>query len=495
MATRVLDLWRAMQGVRLTILALVLLVALSFGAAAVASASPVVQQDDKLGQVSGDPAQSADEAKKEQTDEAPAPDGPGQTADSSPGDPAAGQQSQQGSTTEELLARRRAKFARLAPPERDGVESGLHFLETSYVVQRIRAGWHGFHPKLGGLPSGAGQAFGVVWRQDGIGVKYPDERTPNKVDFELGAAASIRGYLLVGTDLAFRRIAASPFNLQFHAGFQRNTQDDFFGFGPESREEDRTDFLYEQTGGGVTVWWQAPQWLSIGGAAAYRDNNVASGTDPLFLSTEQLFDPGDIPGLEDQGAFLKYDGFVEVDWRNDGNPYRGGFYAVRVTDWRDQDFGRFDFRQLEVDLQQYIPFLMDKRVIALRAKTVLSDADDGQGVPFFYQPTLGGSKELRGFRTYRFRDLNSLLLTAEYRFEIWIAMDMALFVDAGTVFRDHDDLDLRDLKTNYGFGFRVKTAQSTFLRADFAFGGEGFRYWITFDNVFDDLPLYRRGFR
>ena len=282
---------------RSTILALVLLVALSFGAAALASASPVVQQDGKPGQVSGGPAQSADEAGKEQADEAPAPDGPGQTADSSPGDPAAGQQSQQGSTTKELLARRRAKFDRLAPPERDGVESGLHWLETSYVVQRIRAGWHGFHPKLGGLPSGAGQAFGVVWRQDGIGVKYPDERTPNKVDFELGAAASIRGYLLVGTDLAFRRIAASPFNLQFHAGYQRNTQDDFFGFGPESREEDRTDFLYEQTGGGVAVWWQAPQWLSIGGAASYRDNNVASGTDPLFLSTPAI--------LQAMEAFLK----------------------------------------------------------------------------------------------------------------------------------------------------------------------------------------------
>ena len=105
-------------------------------------------------------------------------------------------------------------------------------------------------------------------------------------------------------------------------------------------------------------------------------------------------------------------------------------------------------------------------------------------------PTLGGSKELRGYNYGRFTDKNMLSLTAEYRAEVWMAMDLALFVDAGKVFAETSQLNFKDLRTNYGFGVRIKTSLSTFLRADVAFGGEGMHYYITFDNSFDSVPLF-----
>ena len=209
------------------------------------------------------------------------------------------------------------------------------------------------------------------------------------------------------------------------------------------------------------------------------------------MRSDYLGDCSEIPGLAEQPSFIRSDAFVEIDWRNPGNPYRGGFYAFRWSDWRDQDLGRFSFNKFEVDLHQFIPFLGDRRVIALRARSVLSDADDGQQVPFYLLPRLGGNKELRGFDYARFTDLNSILFQAEYRIEVWLAMDLALFADAGRVAADRDDL-FEDLEVDYGFGFRVKSARSTFLRADFAFGGESFRTIIAFDSVFDDLPFFRR---
>ena len=46
-------------------------------------------------------------------------------------------------------------------------------------------------------------------------------------------------------------------------------------------------------------------------------------------------------------------------------------------------------------------------------------------------PDLGGARRLRGFREFRFRDRNSVLATAEYRWEAWWLLDMAVFVDGG----------------------------------------------------------------
>jgi outer membrane protein assembly factor BamA len=58
-----------------------------------------------------------------------------------------------------------------------------------------------------------------------------------------------------------------------------------------------------------------------------------------------------------------------------------------------------------------------RRALALRDRTTLTDAAAGQVLPFYMQPVLGGSDDLRGFRPFRFADQNLLNLTAEYRWE------------------------------------------------------------------------------
>jgi hypothetical protein len=373
--------------------------------------------------------------------------------------------------------------------ESDSMESGLNWLDDSHALQKLRVGWHGLHPVLGGFPSGSGQAFGIEWRKLGIGARYPDDQTPNRFDITATAAATLRGYSLLKTELAMRNIGGSRFNFSVAGGHERNTQEDIYGLGMDTAVEDRTNYLAETGGAAGFVWWQLPDWLSVGAGAAWLQMNVGEGTDSRFLDTCTTIP--NAPGCDRQPTYLTYEGFVEIDWRNAGNPYRGGFYSFRWTTWEDQDFDEFSFDRFYVDLQQYLPFLMNKRVIALRARAEINDAKSGNVVPFYMLPTLGGNNDMRGFEYARFTDLNSILFQAEYRAEVWMAMDLALFVDAGRVAADRDDL-LEDLELNYGFGLRMKTALSTFLRADFAFGGEAFRFMITFDDVFADLPVVRR---
>ena len=57
-------------------------------------------------------------------------------------------------------------------------------------------------------------------------------------------------------------------------------------------------------------------------------------------------------------------------------------------------------------------------MIALRAHSELTYKNPRQVVPFYMQPILHGSDDLRGFRPFRFYDDNSLLFQAEYRYEI-----------------------------------------------------------------------------
>jgi outer membrane protein assembly factor BamA len=115
---------------------------------------------------------------------------------------------------------------------------------------------------------------------------------------------------------------------------------------------------------------------------------------------------------------------------------------------------------------------------------VLTDPHAGQQVPFFYQPTLGGSQALRGFREFRFQDRNSLLMTVEYRWEASWLLDGALFVDAGKVASDRRDLSFRDLEVSYGLGFRVHSNSAFVARLDLAFSREGFIPLLRFEHVF-----------
>jgi outer membrane protein assembly factor BamA len=59
---------------------------------------------------------------------------------------------------------------------------------------------------------------------------------------------------------------------------------------------------------------------------------------------------------------------------------------------------QYDFHRIDVNLQQYVPLTDRYRILALRADAVLTDGHHGHAVPFYFQPTLGGAKELRGYR-------------------------------------------------------------------------------------------------
>jgi outer membrane protein assembly factor BamA len=123
-------------------------------------------------------------------------------------------------------------------------------------------------------------------------------------------------------------------------------------------------------------------------------------------------------------------------------------------------------------------------VISLRGRvqTTLGDSDL---VPYYLLPSLGGGRTLRGYTTDRFRDRHSVLTSAEFRWIVnRLALDMALFYDAGKVTADRADLDFRGLRSNWGIGARFHGPAATALRIEAARGNEGWRIVLATNAAF-----------
>ena len=399
-----------------------------------------------------------------------------------PASAAAGQQSGGAPDRAEVLqAERDRKAAESAAPERSKVERALYWYDNQYVLAKIFGGWRGFHLAGGDFPAGAGTKVGVGFSHT-LG---PDSNRPNRLGFDTVAAYSTRGYMRVGAGFAVRRVGGAPLDLRVRAQYYEFPQEDFFGFGRGSRIGDRTNYLLESREVGLDLQWKPARLLDIGGGVSFISPSVGPGTDRRFASTEKLFDVKALPGFAAQPDFVRGDVSVAIDWRdNPRHPHAGGRYGVQLSDFRDQDLDAYSFHRFAIDFQQYVPLASRQRIVALRAAAVLTDAGAGQQVPFYYQPTLGGSQALRGFREFRFRDQNSVLLTAEYRWEAAWLLDGALFVDAGTVAARRTDLSLRDLDVSYGVGFRVHSNDAFVARLDLAFSREGFIPLLRFEHVF-----------
>ena len=142
--------------------------------------------------------------------------------------------------------------------------------------------------------------------------------------------------------------------------------------------------------------------------------------------------------------------------------------------------GRADF----LHIRAFLPLGAMQRVLALRALLVSSSPADGNRVPFFMQPTLGGGSTLRGYDSYRFRGEDLMLYQLEYRWEANPLAELALFVDAGTVSEPGGSLSFDDLKTDWGVGLRFKMSRSVILRIDQAWSNETSRTHFRVDAVF-----------
>ena len=380
-------------------------------------------------------------------------------------------------TRAETLQRQRdEKSQRLQPPEPGRVERVLLDLENGRLLERLLNPAEGLYPRIGNITSGSGFSGGPGYRHAGL--------FGGHADFSTFAAASFKKYWMIDARLQMPQLAGGRAAIDVHAQRYDFPEEHFFGLGPDSHRDDAVTYGLGNTVFGVSGVYRPTRWLNVGATMEHLMPAIASSAEPGEILS--LFDEQRAPGVLDQPRFFKYEATVDVNTREPrGNPRRGGRYALAYQRFEDTGSDRFSFNRFEADVQHYIPLLRDRRLLALHGLASASDADAGADVPFYFQRTLGGPDDLRGFRHFRFRDRNTLLLQAEYRWEIFTAVDGAIFYDTGKVASRLEDLNLRDLESDYGIGFRFGTINGVFLRVEGAFGSSaGAHFVLRFGNVF-----------
>ncbi len=378
--------------------------------------------------------------------------------------------------SEQIQQARKEKAAHLAEPSYSGFEKGLTFMKEARVMQRFAEGYKGLRFKFGGMPTGQGFS---------LGTEYHREDANKNVNFRSSINGSLSRAVLFDIQLTMPKLANDHLFVDLYAVHRNLPRIEYYGQGPDSRKDDRTNFRLEDTSYDFTVGVKPVRPLRIGATGGFIQLNTGPGNRPGIANIDDVFTPFTTPGLDQQSDFWRGGVSAELDYRDiPGGPRSGGYYAAKFHYYDDRDLGRHDFRLLDLEAQQYIPFFNDKRVIALRTRTIMTYENPGQVVPFYLQPILGGSDDLRGYRPYRFYDNNMIVANVEYRWEAFTGLDMALFLDAGKVVPKRSQINYHDLETAAGFGFRFNARNAVFLRLDFGFSQEGFQMWFKFANPF-----------
>ena len=175
-------------------------------------------------------------------------------------------------------------------------------------------------------------------------------------------------------------------------------------------------------------------------------------------------------------TYLHTQGTVGIDWRTSpGYTRRGGYLGATLHDYNDRDKA-FGFQMAEYEAIEHIPILREAWVLSFRGRVQTAFEKDGEQIPFFMLPAVGGGSSLRGYSSWRFRDQNSLLLQAEWRIMANRYLETALFYDAGKVAARTADLDLNGLKDDFGIGIRFHGPFSTPLRVELAKSRDGLSF-------------------
>jgi hypothetical protein len=363
--------------------------------------------------------------------------------------------------------------------------------------------WGPFYPAVDIPSTGAGPGPALHFWLPDIGGSLFDihasaaysYRRYQYYDLQLGALphrAKHKPVFTTGTDSVYpmsdlyKSAGIRRFDLYANLHHRRYPREHFYGLGPETVADDRSDYALRDTLLELVSEYRLASWMTVTARGGLLQTSLGEGQDDRTVDTHLIFDDRTAPGLVRQPDYFHASGGVLVDTRDEaGNPHRGTTLGIALTRYDERGGREFQFNRLSVDARQFLGFGPRRQhVLALRALGSFDRTDSGSRVPFYLQSALGGSHILRGFRSFRFRDQNLIAFSGEYRFDVVRKLELAVFYDAGKVVGDRSEVDLRGLETSWGGGVRLKSAKKLRVRFDVGHSREGTRLHLKFSPSF-----------
>lgn len=305
-----------------------------------------------------------------------------------------------------------------------------------------------------------------------LGVGYMHHVSPYNL-LDVRGSYSIRDYKRAEVEFMAPRMFQRRGMLSLLGGYREATQVGFYGIGTNTVKEDRANYAFDlwYASGLLTVRPTRRVFMVRGGLELTEWNTKpGQGSAP---PVDTLYSPATLPGVDSRVTYLHSQATIGIDWRP-ATDYarRGGFYGVTFHDFADND-DAFGFKQIDYEVVQHVPIMRETWAISVRGLWQTTARKEGQEIPYFMLPSLGGGSNLRGYSSWRFRDRNSLLLQGEWRIMVNRYLDTVFFYDTGMVTSRTSDLDFSDMKRDFGFGVRFHGPISTPLRIDLAKSPEG----------------------
>ncbi|HEX4999052.1 MAG TPA: hypothetical protein VFY29_12560 [Terriglobia bacterium] len=283
----------------------------------------------------------------------------------------------------------------------------------------------------------------------------------------------------------------------------------YYGLGPATSASDESFFGMREFIVGTSATYpllDGPLNLSLQGEVNQRFVRINPSSNQSSPSIEQLYTPATAPGLTDQPMFAQFGEGVRLRPNLLDNRLRLNYLVKYQQFTAAQNSG---FQRLTIDLQHQIPIYRTTRSLlprdhngpddcsasstpgsacpatmtrnregsfSVRLLIVESFTSAGNSVPFYFQPTIGGSDidgqlTLPSYRDYRFRAPNALLLRGAFEHSLWGPIGLAFSAEEGKVALNRSDLDFKHTIHSYTAGFTVRAGGLPVLTFAVAWGG------------------------
>ena len=219
--------------------------------------------------------------------------------------------------------------------------------------------------------------------------------------------------------------------------------------------------------------------LFIGLAFNWQINQI-SDLDPdgrLVQDDINGIDGGSILGM---GPMLKYDTRNNIFY-----PDKGIYIEFKSLFFPNGLGNDYYYQNFVFDFRSFHQVFSEKNILALQ---VYYNHVNGQSIPFYKLPRLGGDSRLRGINNEnRYRDNHSYYIQVEGRRELFWRFGGVLFAGVGNVNHRMSEFDFNSLKYVFGIGgrFRPFKNEKLNLRLDIGKGpGDQYAIYIAVKEAF-----------
>ena len=294
----------------------------------------------------------------------------------------------------------------------------------------------------------------------------------------------------------------------------------YYGPGPNSSPLGRSVFGMTETIAGTSaiIPLAGKANIALLGEVNGRFPSVRGNHEESSPSIELLYSEAGAPGLASQppyfqaGEGLRIKPSIKLLHLN---------YLVNFSQFVAPGNSQYSFHRWTTDLDHQIPLYHSVRISSndhygpdtcsdsasepcphismsrnlegsIDARMIITEsiADAGSAVPFYFQPTLGGSDingtaMLPSYPDYRFRAPNLLLLRGTFEHSIGkLPLGFLFSIDEGKVASRRDDIDFTHMRHSFSTGLTVHAGGLPVIHLLFAWGGsEGHHVTANVDSV------------